>query len=460
MNSEPMLPRLTAKELANGASNSLFAEKTWVGSPMPWALDAEQVGLLEMLGRASLSFYKGIDLLYRKSWSGQSILRNRSFFAPWVAEYYDLGKPEWLIEHSRSASQRNCFPAVLRPDLLPTAEGISLVEWDSVPGGIGMTAQLEELYVISKEGRMINSFGNALAFAAKAWGGREARMVIAVSEESETYRPEMEWLAEKLRQRAFDIDVCSPNELKIRKNELCLGEKRVHLVYRFWELFDFEKVPLMRDLAKLVESGNLVVSPPMKHIQEEKLSLALFHHFRLQSFWEETMERKELELLRKMIPRTWILDPAKLPPGAHLDGPDLQGGRLKEWMELGYASKKERNLVIKASGFHETAWGARSVRVGDDLSSEDWSASLQSALMAFPKPISVLQEFRKPRQWVHPTFVTEEKIESMKGRLRLSPYYFVDGGNAKRVGALATFCPVDKKIIHGMRDGALMPCHS
>jgi len=44
------------------------------------------------------------------------------------------------------------------------------------------------------------------------------------------------------------------------------------------------------------------------------------------------------------------------------------------------------------------------------------------------------------------------------GRLRLCPYYFVIGGQARLSGALATFCPPDKKIIHGMVDAALLPC--
>ena len=43
------------------------------------------------------------------------------------------------------------------------------------------------------------------------------------------------------------------------------------------------------------------------------------------------------------------------------------------------------------------------------------------------------------------------------GRLRLCPYYFVVGGKARLSGALATFCPPDKKIIHGMVDAALLP---
>jgi hypothetical protein len=43
-------------------------------------------------------------------------------------------------------------------------------------------------------------------------------------------------------------------------------------------------------------------------------------------------------------------------------------------------------------------------------------------------------------------------------RLRLCPYYFVVDGKTRLSGALATFCPPDKKIIHGMQDAALLPC--
>ena len=50
----------------------------------------------------------------------------------------------------------------------------------------------------------------------------------------------------------------------------------------------------------------------------------------------------------------------------------------------------------------------------------------------------------------------------MPSRVRLCPYYFVQGdGDAARPvlgGVLATLCPADKKIIHGMRDAALAPC--
>ena len=48
-----------------------------------------------------------------------------------------------------------------------------------------------------------------------------------------------------------------------------------------------------------------------------------------------------------------------------------------------------------------------------------------------------------------------------EGRVRLCPYYFVEGqgdaARAKLCGVLATIAPADKKIIHGMRDAVLAP---
>ena len=101
--------------------------------------------------------------------------------------------------------------------------------------------------------------------------------------------------------------------------------------------------------------------------------------------------------------------------------------------------------------------GARSVVVGEDVSTEDWTTSVKQALDNYPSPIFIIQEFKKPSIMEHPVF-DDGSLSNMKGRLRLSPYYFVENGKVNWQGALATFCPADKKIIHGMRDGALMPC--
>jgi hypothetical protein len=453
-----MDPSLSAEKLAEFQSNSLFAGKTWKWSPHAWPLLPEISEVFKSLAPAAVSFYQAIERLYLKSKENQRILRNEELLVPWVAKYYDAGKPDWLINHAQARAVRDLLPTVLRPDLLPTAGGIALTEWDAVPGGIGLTAQLGSAYLREDAPLMVDSFGEALAHAASRFGGKQSNMLIVVSEESETYRPEMEWLAFELTKLGFSIGVAEPAELEISDKGVHKDGKKVDLVYRFWELFDMENIPVTKKLARLVEEEKLVVTPPMKHFQEEKLSLALFWHHRLRRFWEENLNHGEFELLRSVIPKTWILDPSPVPPGATVSGPSVQGSSLGEWMDLAKASKKERSLVIKASGFHETAWGARSVVVGDDVSSEEWEVALVSGLGSFPNPVSVLQEFHKPVLLEHPIFKDNGKVESMTGRIRLSPYFFVSGNHAKWSGSLATLCPADKKVIHGMKDGALMPC--
>ena len=88
------------------------------------------------------------------------------------------------------------------------------------------------------------------------------------------------------------------------------------------------------------------------------------------------------------------------------------------------ASKKERNLVLKASGFHETAWGARSVVIGDDVSSVEWHDSLHRSIKAY-RSIYVVQEFMKPRSFTHHVYSETGESNVEKGRVRLSPYFYL-----------------------------------
>ena len=453
------------------AAQPLFEDKTWRLSPAAWALTSEQVAELEAVGAACLEFHQALETLYLRSAAGRNLLRNRPLLAPWVAEYLDRGKPAALVAHARDPRNRGALPTVLRPDLLLTDDGFALTELDSVPGGIGLTAFLNRLYggdadpaVLGHGDAMLDLFHESLA--ALRPQVRNPLVALVVSDEAATYRPEMEWVAAQLQRRGRRVHCLRPEALFPLGGELFFDvegtPEKIDVVYRFFELFDWAQVPAAPHVLEAWAAGHVAVAPPMRPFQEEKLALALFHHHRLAPFWQENLSRGALERLRRLVPQSWVLDPAPLPPGAVLDGPRVGGRPLGDWRDLVAASQKERDLIIKISGFHETAWGARSVMLGSDCSREEWQAGVDRALGLAATNLHVLQEYRKPRRVEHPLYEAAAGgpavVAPQAGRLRLCPYFFVVEGRARLGGALATFCPPDKKIIHGMEDAALLPC--
>lgn len=448
------------------AAQPLFEDKTWRLSPEAWPLTRDQVEQLEAIGQACLEFSRALELLYLRASEGRNLLRNRSFRADWVADYLDRGKPRRLLEHARHGQLHHQLPMVIRPDLLVTEDGFALTEIDSVPGGIGLTAFLNRLYaqdgpILGADDRMLTGFIAALE--ALAPERTHPLSVILVSDEASTYRPEMEWLAAELQALGHRIHCLHPGDMLPMGESLAAdvegNPEAVDCVYRFWELFDMEDLSIAPYLYEFLESGKgLALTAPMRPFQEEKLALALFHHPRLEVFWRENLSKRAFRLLQQIIPRGWIMDPVDLPPNAVLDAPYVGGKPIHRWEQLAEASQKERNLILKISGFHETAWGARSVLLGSDASRKEWEDGLQEAIESAPQNLYILQEYRKPRRLAHPVYTSEGDVRTMEGRLRLTPFYFVQGDTAQLSGSLATFCPADKKIIHGMRDAAMLPC--
>lgn len=460
------MPDLAFEQIkASLSAQPLFEDKSWQLSPEAWPVSPDQVQQLEAIGGACLEFHQALETLYLRSAAGKNLLRNKPLTAPWVVDYLDRGKPPELIAHARDARNRGAFPTVLRPDLLLTDDGFVMTELDSVPGGIGLTAFLNRLYasggdILGANDAMITQFHATLA--ALRPEARNPLIALVVSDEAATYRPEMQWLAHELQLRGKRVFCLRPEDLFPLENALFFdvdgNPEKIDVIYRFFELFDLANIATQKFIFEAWSAGEVAIAPPMRPYQEEKMSLALFHHHRLQDFWAEHLSGRALKLLRQLIPASWIMDPAPLPPGAVLDGPKAAGRPLGDWRDLINASQKERDLIIKISGYHETAWGARSVVLGSDCSREEWQHGVEQAIELAPTNLHVLQAYRKPRRVRHRIFDREQQVREVDGRLRLCPYYFVSEGKARLSGSLATFCPPDKKIIHGMQDAALLPC--
>lgn len=435
-----------------------FSGKTWryahEALTLPEGLESE----LPLIGAAALEFYKAQEKLYVASFSGKKILRNGNLRADWVAPLLDRGKPPRLIAHQRSRALAGTLPPVIRPDLLVCEDGFALTELDSVPGGIGLTAYLYRLYggtdIMPK------------LFFSSVTENPAARIAVAVSDEAADYRNELEWLAGELCALGANVHVCHPNELTISENGVFLRQEKIDTIYRFFELFDLGNVAEIEALFAAVEQGAVNVTPPMRPFQEEKMSLALLHHPALFPYWEEALGCEYFALLRKIVPETWVVEPVPrdgLPAAAVLHAPTCDGRPIRDWTELAAAARRDRNLVLKASGFCENAWGSRSVTIGADASQREWSEAISQALDSAEKKNSlyVLQRFRKPARLPYMAFDDTGRSVPASGRARICPYYFVEGrgvhAKAKFGGALCTLCPPDKKIIHGMSDAVFLP---
>ena len=326
----------------------------------------------------------------------------------WVARYLDAGKPKELIEFSRRKEIRDDLPRVIRPDLILTEKGYIIAEIDSVPGGIGLTGWLNQTYstfdneIIGGADGMLNGFRTVLPN-----GGD-----IVISQEAATYRPEMEWVASRLNQKVVDARSSMPDEkhrapsehlASSTQNPISLATWRVvaaenyepqdgRAVYRFFELFDLPNIPGIENTLHSSAEGHITITPPIKPYLEEKMWFALFWMQPLREFWRRELGEKYFIKLQEVIPYSWLLDPMPLPQHAVI--PRLE---IHDWREAAKFSQKERDLLLKVSGFSPLGWGSRGIALGADLPHAEWEKRIEHALNTFESSPTIMQRFHKGR---------------------------------------------------------------
>jgi hypothetical protein len=452
----------------------LFAEKDWLLSPDAFPIEKKFLAELEQLGHRLFVFQRACNQLYQLSIKGKQ--------PAWVARYLDAGKPKELIEFSRRKEIRDDLPRVIRPDLILTEKDYIIAEIDSVPGGIGLTGWLNQTYskfdseIIGGADGMLDGFRTVLPN-----GGD-----IVISQEAATYRPEMEWIAARLNQKIPDTRSSRLDEKRIRSAEnptVAAGVDRGphrnaslagiadpgyswrvvaaenyepqdgRAVYRFFELFDLPNIPGIENTLRANAEGGITITPPIKPYLEEKMWFALFWMHPLREFWRRELGEKYFSKLQEVIPYSWLLDPTPLPQHAVI--PRLE---IHDWREAARFSQKDRDLLLKVSGFSPLGWGSRGIALGADLPHAEWEKRIEHALETFESSPTIMQRFRKGSLFDHPYWDPDSgELKTMKGRVRLCPYYFVEADRVKLRGALATIAPADKKFVHGMSDAILVP---
>jgi len=369
----------------------LFAEKDWLLSPEAFPIEQKFLAELEQLGHRLFVFQRACNQLYQLSVKGKQ--------PEWVARYLDAGKPAELVEFSRRKEIRDDLPRVIRPDLILTDDGYIIAEIDSVPGGIGLTAWLNQTYstfdkeIIGAADGILDGFESVLPN-----GGD-----IVVSQEAATYRPEMEWIAARLKDRSAYAKATADRQRQDSESatwRVVAAENYEpqdgRAVYRFFELFDLPNIPNIDNLLRANAEGRVTITPPIKPFLEEKMWFALFWLKPLHEFWRRELGEKYFTQLQKAIPYSWLLDPTPLPQHAVI--PRLE---IHDWREAAKFSQRDRDLLLKISGFSPLGWGSRGISLGSDLAHAEWEKRIDNALATFDSSPTIMQRFHKGRLLEH-----------------------------------------------------------
>jgi hypothetical protein len=225
-------------------------------------------------------------------------------------------------------------------------------------------------------------------------------------------------------------------------------------VYRFFELFDLPNIPGIENTLRANAEGRITITPPIKPYLEEKMWFALFWMQPLREYWRRELGEKYFIKLQEVIPYSWLLDPTPLPQHAVI--PRLE---IHDWREAARFSQKDRDLLLKVSGFSPLGWGSRGVALGADLAHAEWEKRINHGLETFESSPTIMQRFHKGGLFEHRYWdpAASKELKTLKGRVRLCPYFFVEPDRVKIRGALATIAPADKKFVHGMSDAVLVP---
>jgi len=463
----------------------LFAEEDRRLSPEPLVIDQKLADQLARLGHRLNRFNRACNELYQRSVSGKQ--------PAWIADYLDRGKPPELVEFSRRKQFRGEVPQVIRPSLVLTEKGFTIAELDPIPRGVGLMAWMNATYAAFGTHDIIGG-ANGIADGFRSILGESAE--ILVSNATAMDRSEMQYLGRLAGSGAFrvhDVDSFSveasqndspapagaermaggepvvsppanflqPSGLhgapRLRSAAGLHGAAGLHsspgsLLYRFFELFDLPNIPTAAAMIQAMAEGSVRMTPPIKPYLEERLWFALFWLRPLREFWRRELSEQHFLELQKVIPHTWILDPEPLPQHAVIPGLEIQS-----FEELKQFPPEQRDLIIKISGFDEKARDRGGFVLGPEASQQEWEQAIANALAAFPAHPHIVQRFHQGRIVEQRFLNATGQIETMRGRVRLCPYYFVIDGKAELRGALATVCPADMKMLHPTKDAILAP---
>ncbi len=405
---------------------------TFHPSPESFELPKDIKSQLEVYGIAIRDYY----------WACKKLMGELPSDHPWL-RYLGHSKPEWMLDIENKEERAHAF---LRPDLILTDSDPIVTEIESSPFGLALSHFLAKAYrkegesVLGSEDEVIEILRKELVSENDDSEGVYALMY---TDYTSRYKGQLEYLAQQLSVTGIDVAVIKPGSTQ--KNDdgmLTYNGRRLNGIYRCFYLHESVGDPNLRDV---LESQSCTISPPVLPQLEEKALIGMLLDPEFEEYFQGELGPENFDILKTIFPKTWIIDREFKPNDFPFS--------IKEWEDLAGLSRRQRQFVLKTSGFsNESSW-AKGVIFMSRLSREKCEVAIKKALDS--DGTYVLQEFRKGVKFKHPYFdFHAEMMKTMHGRVRLTPYFSVQDG--KLLTAKATMCE-NTDYVHAMVDSINVP---
>ena len=386
---------------------------------------------IERYGKAISSYYKACDILFKslpKHHKWRNILSS--------------GKPEWLLNSAEEERERESISHVfLRPDFILTEDGLVTTEIETSPFGLALSYFLNKAY--SEQGCDVVVDPDVLmkTFIDEVLEGDPVgkSLCFVLTPHIQKYIGQFEYLGRELLNFGINATVVKPEDLFLNDSgEITFNGLKVDCIYRCFYLHEAQKDP---HLQALIESKTKVVPGTKSHL-EEKSMMGMIWDDELTPYFQEQLSADVFEDLRKIIPKTYILNGT--PPE------DLE---INTWEDISKISRRKRNFILKISGFSDQGSWAKGVTFLNRLSQVDCERAISEALESDEN--FVIQEFKKGKKFNQEYYdFNSNSFINMIGKVRFTPYFCAKTG--KLLTAKSTMCP-NTDFIHATSNSINTP---
>lgn len=380
--------------------------------PLPLAAPEKLVQRIKRLGIQLHAFVKACNDLYALSMARRQ--------PSWVASLVNQGIPERFADMARHKALRNRLPALIRPELVLTGGELLLRSLTFTPTDLGRAALLQNSAARQGFAAVGGDSGITSALIKKG-----QPTLLLVPDMDEWDQRGMEWLAAECGSALAQPVISEEIEGRIREPE----------AFHF-----FSGTPSMHSTSgpenpQFSSENASQISQCIKPYLEEKIWFPLLQLRSLRGYWRRSLSDRHFEALLRITPRSWVLDPAPLPPQAEVPGLGIRS--FKELEPGRFPGKSFSVLPSRTPGGsseqkHAVLDGARDA--------SGWKVEIHRALECYPNNPHILQENMTPEVFNHEfQDDSSREIISLETHIRLRPYFFSSEGGVELGGLLAGF---------------------